>query len=70
MLNNFIRVMQIARLFIKYDVDKMLVNCGSGKCRFYFYMLPWNWFRKRKVDNIPLKIRMMFEELGLSLIHI
>ena len=64
MLNNFIRVIQIARLFIKYDVDKMLVNCGSGKCRFYFYMLPWNWFRKRKVDNIPLKIRMMFEELG------
>ena len=64
MLNNFIRVMQIARLFIKYDVDKMLVNCGSGKCKFYFYMLPWNWFRKRKVDNIPLKIRMMFEELG------
>ncbi len=27
-------------------------------------MLPWNWFRKRKIDNIPQKIRMMFEELG------
>ena len=64
MFNNLIRVAQIARLFIKYDVDKMLVNCGSGKCKFYFYMLPWNWFRKRKVDNIPQKIRMMFEELG------
>tara|TARA_Y100000022_G_scaffold30895_1_gene24253 strand:+ start:847 stop:2496 length:1650 start_codon:yes stop_codon:yes gene_type:complete len=64
MLNNLIRVAQIARLFIKYDVDKMLVNCGSGKCKFYFYMLPWNWFRKRKIDNIPQKIRMMFEELG------
>ena len=64
MFNNLIRVTQIARLFIKYDVDKMLVNCGSGKCKFYFYMLPWNWFRKRKVDNIPQKIRMMFEELG------
>ena len=64
MLNNLIRVVQIARLFIKYDVDKMLVNCGSGKCKLYFYMLPWNWFRKRKIDNIPQKIRMMFEELG------
>ena len=64
MLNNLIRVAQIARLFIKYDVDKMLINCGSGKCKFYFYMLPWNWFRKRKIDNIPQKIRMMFEELG------
>jgi len=64
MLNNLIRIAQIARLFIKYDVDKMLVNCGSGKCKFYFYMLPWNWFRKRKIDNIPQKIRMMFEELG------
>ncbi len=64
MLNNIIRVFQIARLFIKYDVDKMLVNCGSGKCKFYFYMLPWNWFRKRHIDNIPEKIRMMFEELG------
>ena len=64
MLNNIFRVIQITRLFIKYDVDKMLVSCGSGKCKFYFYMLPWNWFRKRRVDNIPLKIKMMLEELG------
>ena len=64
MLNNILRVIQIARLFIKYDVDKMLVNCGSGRCKFYFYMLPWNWFRKRRIENVPLKIRMMFEELG------
>ena len=64
MLNNILRIIQIARLFIKYDVDKMLVNCGSGRCKFYFYMLPWNWFRTRRIENIPLKIRMMFEELG------
>ena len=64
MLNNIFRILQIARLFIKYDVDKMLVNCGSGRCKFYFYMLPWNWFRTRRIENIPLKIRMMFEELG------
>ena len=64
MLNNILRILQIARLFIKYDVDKMLVNCGSGRCKFYFYMLPWNWFRSRRIENIPLKIRMMFEELG------
>ncbi len=64
MFNNIFRVIQITRLFIKYDVDKMLVSCGSGKCKFYFYMLPWNWFRKRRVDNIPLKIKMMLEELG------
>ena len=64
MFNNIFRVIQIARLFIKYDVDKMLVSCGSGKCKFYFYMLPWNWFRKRRIDNIPLRIKMMLEELG------
>ena len=64
MLNNILRILQIARLFIKYDVDKMLVNCGSGRCKFYFYMLPWNWLRTRRIENIPLKIRMMFEELG------
>ena len=64
MFNNIFRIIQISRLFIKYDVDKMLVSCGSGKCKFYFYMLPWNWFRKRHTDNIPIKIRMMFEELG------
>ena len=64
MLNNILRILQIERLFIKYDVDKMLVNCGSGRCKFYFYMLPWNWFRTRRIENIPLKIRMMFEELG------
>ena len=64
MFNNIFRVIQITRLFIKYDVDKMLVSCGSGKCKFYFYILPWNWFRKRRVDNIPLKIKMMLEELG------
>ena len=64
MFNNIFRVIQITRLFIKYDVDKMLVSCGSGKCKFYFYMLPWNWFRKRRIDNIPLRIKMMLEELG------
>jgi hypothetical protein len=70
MLNNILRVIQIARLFIKYDVDKMLVNCGSGRCKFYFYMLPWNWFRKRRIENIPLKIRMMFEELRPNICEI
>ena len=64
MFNNIFRIIQISRLFIKYDVDKMLVSCGSGKCKFYFYMLPWNWFRKRRIDNIPLRIKMMLEDLG------
>ena len=63
MLNNILRILQIARLFIKYDVDKMLVNCGSGRCKFYFYMLPWNWFRTRRIENIPLNnlsVKFMF----------
>jgi len=64
MFKNLLRIFQIIYLFIKYDVDKMIVDSGSAKGKFYFYILPWNWFRQRKVDNISIKIRMMFEELG------
>ena len=64
MINNIIRIMQIIYLFIKYDVDKMLVDSSNTSSKFYFYILPWNWFRTKSVKNIPEKIKMMLEELG------
>ncbi len=64
MINNLIRIIQIIYLFIKYDVDKMLVDSSSGSKKLYFYILPWNWFRTKPVKNIPEKIKMMLEELG------
>ena len=64
MINNIIRIMQIIYLFIKYDVDKMLVDSSNTSSKFYFYILPWNWFRTKPVKNIPEKIKMMLEELG------
>ena len=64
MINNLIRIIQIIYLFIKYDVDKMLVDSSNASSKFYFYILPWNWFRTKPVKNIPEKIKMMLEELG------
>ena len=64
MINNLIRIIQIIYLFIKYDVDKMLVDSSNASSKFYFYILPWNWFRTKPVENIPEKIKMMLEELG------
>jgi ubiquinone biosynthesis protein len=64
MINNIIRIIQIIYLFIKYDVDKMLVDSSNASSKFYFYILPWNWFRTKPVKNIPEKIKMMLEELG------
>ncbi len=63
-MNNFLRIIQIIRLFIKYDVDKMLVDSNFVQNKKYFYLLPWNWFRRIPVKDGPKKIRLMFEELG------
>ena len=64
MINNFLRIIQIIRLFIKYDVDKMLIDSDFVHNKLYFYFLPWNWFRIKPVEDGPKKIRLMFEELG------
>ena len=63
-MRNFFRIIQIIRLFIKYDVDKMLVDSNFVQNKGYFYFLPWNWFRVKPVTDGPKKIRLMFEELG------
>ena len=42
MIKNFLRVLQIIYLFMKYDVDKMLVDSEFVKNKSYFYFLPWN----------------------------
>ena len=64
MTSNLFRIIQIIYLFLKYDVDKMLVDSDIVSNKKYFYILPWNWFRRKPVKNIPEKIRSMFEELG------
>jgi len=64
MTSNLFRIIQIIYLFLKYDVDKMLVDSDIVSNKKYFYILPWNWFRRKPIKNIPEKIRNMFEELG------
>ena len=64
MTSNLFRIIQIIYLFLKYDVDKMLVDSDIVSSKKYFYILPWNWFRRKPVKNIPEKIRSMLEELG------
>ena len=64
MTSNLFRIIQIIYLFLKYDVDKMLVDSDIVSNKKYFYILPWNWFRRKPVKNIPEKIRSMLEELG------
>ncbi len=64
MIKNLFRIFQIIRLFIKYDVDKMLVDSSLVSKKLYFYFLPWNWFRTKPVSNPSAKIREMIEDLG------
>ena len=64
MIKNLFRALQIIRLFIKYDVDKMLVDSSLVSRKFYFYFLPWNWFRTKPVIDTATKIRQMLEDLG------
>ena len=64
MINNLLRITQIFFLFIKYDIDKMLIDSDIVPNKKFFYIFPWNWFRKGPVENIPGKIKTMFEELG------
>ena len=64
MIKNLFRILQIIRLFIKYDVDKMLVDSSLVSRKFYFYFLPWNWFRTKPVIDTATKIRQMLEDLG------
>ncbi len=64
MIKNLFRIFQIIRLFIKYDVDKMLVDSSLVSKKLYFYFLPWNWFRTKPVSNSSAKIREMIEDLG------
>ena len=65
MIKNLFRILQIIYLAIKYDVDGMLLNSKLvSKKVYFFYFFPWNWFRKKDVQDIPLKIRTLFEELG------
>ncbi len=64
MIKNLIRIIQIIYLFIKYDLDKMLVDSSLVHNKTYFYLLPWNWFRVKAAIDGPKKIRMMLEDLG------
>ena len=64
MIKNLIRIIQIIYLFIKYDLDKMLVDSSLVYNKTYFYLLPWNWFRVKPATDGPKKIRMMLEDLG------
>ena len=53
MTSNLFRIIQIIYLFLKYDVDKMLVDSDIVSNKKYFYILPWNWFRRKPIKNIP-----------------
>ena len=42
----------------------MLVDSSLVSRKFYFYFLPWNWFRTKPVIDTATKIRQMLEDLG------
>ncbi|MBH44708.1 MAG: 2-polyprenylphenol 6-hydroxylase [Gammaproteobacteria bacterium] len=65
MINNFLRILQIFYLFIKHDLDKILINSKNiGSKKFIFYIFPWNWFGRKRVDDYAIKLRSFFEDLG------
>jgi ubiquinone biosynthesis protein len=64
-MDQFLRLLAIQRAFIKYGLDEFIFATHLFRpFRFIFYILPWNWFGRRKKGPRALRMRLMLEELG------
>ncbi len=64
-MEQFLRLLAIQRAFIKYGLDEFIFATHLFRpFRFVFYILPWNWFGRRKRGPRALRMRLMLEELG------
>ncbi len=64
-MEQFLRLLAIQRAFIKYGLDEFIFATHLFRpFRFVFYLLPWNWFGRRKKGPRALRMRLMLEELG------
>ena len=63
-MSQFLRILAIQRTFIKYGLDEFIFATHLFRpFRFIFYLLPWNWFGRKKGSSAK-RMRLMLEELG------
>ena len=63
-MGQFLRLLAIQRVFIKYGLDEFIFATHLFRpIRFLFYLLPWNWFGRTKGSRAK-RMRLMLEELG------
>ena len=60
-----LRLLQINAVFIRHGLDEILLAAPPLRpLRFLFYLLPWNWVRRRPRESRSVRIRRALEDLG------
>lgn len=63
-MGQFLRILSIQRVLIKYGLDEFIFATHLFRpFRFVFFILPWNWFGRKRGPRAE-RMRMMLEELG------
>jgi ubiquinone biosynthesis protein len=59
-----LRLLYIQRVLVRNGLDELVFSLNLfRRLRFLQYLLPWNWFSRKKVPR-AIKIRLALEELG------
>jgi ubiquinone biosynthesis protein len=59
-----LRLLTIQRVLIRHGLDELVLTMHLFRpVRFLLYLLPWNWFHKRREPR-AVRLRMVLEELG------
>ncbi len=59
-----LRLLHINRVLIKHGLDEIVFATHLFRpVRFALYLLPWNWFRRRRAPR-AVRLRLALEELG------
>ena len=60
-----LRLLQIHAVLIRHGLDELILTAPPLRpLRFLFYLLPWNWARRRPREARSVRIRRALEELG------
>ncbi len=61
----FVRLLFIQRVLVRHGLDELVLGIHLFRpIQFLFYMMPWNWFNKRKQTPIAGRILHALEDLG------
>ena len=60
-----LRLLQINAVFIRHGLDEIVLAAPPLRpLRFLFYLLPWNWLRRRPREARSVRVRRALEDLG------